>query len=113
MKSRKAKVSLVRSNITIKTLRKNREKYDIQKIKREAMSTYTPFDEDRFNEIVRKAHQRQSLGDNIKVKPDILISNQSLLRVMPMHKVPQHVQIRMIEMIINRMIVVVKRLAYK
>lgn len=57
-KSRKAKVSLARSNITAKSLRKNRDKYDIQRLKKEQMSTYTPFEEDRFCEMVRKAHQR-------------------------------------------------------
>ena len=97
----------------MKSLRKNRENYDIQKIKRDAMSTYSPFDEDRFNEIVRKSHQRQCLGDNIKIKPDILISNQSLLRVMPMHKVQPQMQMKTIENIVNRMLLVIKKLIDK
>lgn len=58
-KQREAKGTVIRSNLSTKTTRKNREMYDIQKLRKEQLSNYKPFDQIRYKEIVRKAHQRQ------------------------------------------------------
>lgn len=43
-KQREAKGTVIRSNLSTKTTRKNREMYDIQKLRKEQLSNYKPFD---------------------------------------------------------------------
>jgi len=72
--------------VTVKSLAKNRERYLVATLRAQQERHYEPFDEDKFQQIVRRCHQRQALNRGDSKKPHQIFSHRSMLKKMAFHE---------------------------
>lgn len=129
-REKESKVEFIMLNKAIQNNKlqvKNREKYDIQLLSKNQEFHYKLFDENRFNEIVRKAKQHITLGTseeesggpkggeggaqkskgkgNAKNGKIILLAHQSQLRSLPLHHVKVSQQLKTIQDVLLKMVI--------
>ena len=85
--------------------KKNKELYDIQLLAKNQEFTYKPFNEERFDSIVKRAKQRVALGDDPSKKKGAkrIIGHQSELKLVAPNQMKPAQQVKGAEEILQRM----------